>query len=212
MISVVDAQREVLLNPVGTNVWSGQVVQGLNSAAVTWSLAKELYGPSGPYFLIPLSLVIGMVPTTIQWLISRVSCAQCVVVFLYLIYCTALAYNRTSESRYDLTSGHIYGEDGFTVHFPRLLNSYSTVFRVLDCWCQLNYPFLDYRWSGLASMAASILPWMVQKVQLYPWWCTGWRCAGHDLHPVVRCLWCFWKTAAIPFLGWQSISRQCRLL
>lgn len=78
MVSVVDAQREILLDPEGTNVWSGQVVQSLNSAAVTWSLAKELYGRNGPYFVIPLSLVIGMVPTTLQWLISRVSLVLCV--------------------------------------------------------------------------------------------------------------------------------------
>jgi len=71
MISIVDAQRDILLDPVGTNVWSGQVIQGLNSAAVTWSLAKELYGRNGPYFIIPLSLVIGMVPTFFQWLIAK---------------------------------------------------------------------------------------------------------------------------------------------
>jgi len=70
MVSIVDAQREILLEPQGTNVWSGQVVQSLNSAAVTWSLAKELYGPSGPYYIIPLSLVIGLAATTVQWLIS----------------------------------------------------------------------------------------------------------------------------------------------
>ena len=69
MNSVVEAQRDILLDPRGTNVWSGQVLQSLNSAAVTWSLAKQLYSRDGPYFVIPLSLVIGMVPTTIQWLI-----------------------------------------------------------------------------------------------------------------------------------------------
>jgi len=72
MISVVDSQREILLSPTGTNVWSGQVPQGLNSAAVTWSLAKQLYGFNGPYWIIPMSLLIGMVPTTIQWLIHKV--------------------------------------------------------------------------------------------------------------------------------------------
>ncbi|CAA7257463.1 unnamed protein product [Cyclocybe aegerita] len=71
MISVVDAQREILLSPTGTNVWSGQTTQSLNSAAVTWSLAKELYGFNGPYWIIPMSLVIGMVPTTIQWVIHK---------------------------------------------------------------------------------------------------------------------------------------------
>lgn len=78
MISVVDAQREVLLKPIGTNVWSGQVPQSLNSAAVTWSLAKQLYGLHGPYIVIPMSLIIGMVPTFFQWLIWKV----CLLVLL----------------------------------------------------------------------------------------------------------------------------------
>ena len=72
MISVVTAQREVLLDPQGTNVWSGQVTQSLNSQAVTWSLAKQLYGASGPYFIIPMSLVVGMVATFLQWLVWKV--------------------------------------------------------------------------------------------------------------------------------------------
>ncbi|KAI8974273.1 OPT oligopeptide transporter protein-domain-containing protein [Trametes punicea] len=57
MVSVVDAQREILLDPRGTNIWSGQYPQSLNSAAVTWSLAKQLYGPHGPYIWIPLALL-----------------------------------------------------------------------------------------------------------------------------------------------------------
>ena len=72
MVSVVDAQRDILLSPTGTNVWSGQVPQSKNSAAVTWSLAKELYGFNGPYWIVPLSLILGMVPTAIQWLIYKV--------------------------------------------------------------------------------------------------------------------------------------------
>ncbi|KAG5634631.1 hypothetical protein DXG03_005776 [Asterophora parasitica] len=72
MISVVDAQRHILLSPHGTNVWSGIVAQSSNSSAVTWSLAKQLYGRSGPYIIIPLSLIIGMVPTTIQYFVWKV--------------------------------------------------------------------------------------------------------------------------------------------
>ncbi len=72
MSSIVDAQRTILISPEGTNVWSGQEVQSLNSAAVTWALAKYLYGPDGPYIWIPLGLIFGMVPTVIQWLIWRV--------------------------------------------------------------------------------------------------------------------------------------------
>ncbi|KAF7426004.1 hypothetical protein PC9H_008366 [Pleurotus ostreatus] len=35
MVSVVDAQRETLLDPIGSNVWSGQAIQTANSAAIT---------------------------------------------------------------------------------------------------------------------------------------------------------------------------------
>ncbi|KZV59208.1 hypothetical protein PENSPDRAFT_724355 [Peniophora sp. CONT] len=49
MNSIVSAQRETLLDPIGINVWSGQqclqTVQSLNSNALLWALAKELYGP-----------------------------------------------------------------------------------------------------------------------------------------------------------------------
>lgn len=55
-----------------TVLYSGQYPQSLNSAAVTWSLAKQLYGPHGPYIWIPLSLVFGMIPTFIQWLLAKV--------------------------------------------------------------------------------------------------------------------------------------------
>ena len=66
MVSVVTSQREVLLSSSGTNIWSGQTVQSLNTNAVTWALAKYLYTPSGPYFVIPMGLFIGMVPTILQ--------------------------------------------------------------------------------------------------------------------------------------------------
>ncbi|KAF8512057.1 oligopeptide transporter [Gautieria morchelliformis] len=71
MASVTQHQRQVLLDPIGTNVWSGQTVQSLNSAAVTWSLAGQLYGRHGPYIWVPIGLVLGMIPTTVQWFIWR---------------------------------------------------------------------------------------------------------------------------------------------
>ncbi|KAL4067063.1 OPT oligopeptide transporter protein-domain-containing protein [Scleroderma yunnanense] len=71
MVSIVNSERNTILSPTGTNVWSGQVVQSLNSDAVMWSLAKEVYGPGGQYFIVPLSFLIGIVMTVIQWLIWR---------------------------------------------------------------------------------------------------------------------------------------------
>ncbi|KAF8270927.1 OPT oligopeptide transporter protein-domain-containing protein [Lactarius quietus] len=71
MISITGAQRDLLLNPIGNNIWSGQGVQSLNSNAITWSLAKELYGPSGPYFIIPMGIFIGFAITVVHWLVNR---------------------------------------------------------------------------------------------------------------------------------------------
>ncbi|CAE6446396.1 unnamed protein product [Rhizoctonia solani] len=71
MVSITSSRREVLLNPIGTNVWSGATVQSLNSAAVTWSLAGELYGLHGPYKWVPIGLGLGMIPTTIQYFIWK---------------------------------------------------------------------------------------------------------------------------------------------
>jgi di/tricarboxylate transporter len=72
MVSITGSQRELLLDPKGNNIWSGKTVQGQNSEAITWSLAKLLYGPSGPYFMIPLGIFIGFGATFVHWLIYKV--------------------------------------------------------------------------------------------------------------------------------------------
>ncbi|KAI0273164.1 OPT oligopeptide transporter protein-domain-containing protein [Russula aff. rugulosa BPL654] len=71
MVSITGSQREILLEPTGNSVWSGLQVQSLNSHAITWSLAKQLYGPSGPYFIIPLGIFIGFAVTFVHWLINK---------------------------------------------------------------------------------------------------------------------------------------------
>ncbi|KAF4553282.1 OPT oligopeptide transporter-like protein 1 [Elsinoe fawcettii] len=60
MTIIVTNQREILLDPKGNSVWSGSFVQSMNSQAVTWSLAKQIYGAGGRYLVVPLGLVIGM--------------------------------------------------------------------------------------------------------------------------------------------------------
>jgi hypothetical protein len=73
MVSITGSQRELLLDPTGNNIWSGLQIQSLNSHAITWSLAKQLYGPSGPYFVIPLGIFIGFAATFVHWLINKVN-------------------------------------------------------------------------------------------------------------------------------------------
>lgn len=67
MTTIVTNQREILLDPKGSNVWSGSLVQSLNSQAVTWALAKQVYSASGQYLLIPLGLIIGLAFPVVHW-------------------------------------------------------------------------------------------------------------------------------------------------
>jgi len=71
MISIVTQRREVLLDPQGTNVWSGQTVQSLNSQAVTWSLAFREFGIHSQYIWIPMGVLLGFIPTVIQYFIWK---------------------------------------------------------------------------------------------------------------------------------------------
>ncbi|KAF8508624.1 OPT oligopeptide transporter protein-domain-containing protein [Hysterangium stoloniferum] len=72
MSAIVTNQREILLDPVGTNVWrKDYIFSSLNSNAITWSLAGQLYSIKGPYVWVPLGLVFGAIPTIIQWFIWK---------------------------------------------------------------------------------------------------------------------------------------------
>ncbi|KAL4916766.1 OPT oligopeptide transporter protein-domain-containing protein [Aspergillus aurantiobrunneus] len=71
MITIVSNQRAILLDPIGNNVWSGSTVQGLNSQAITWSLAKEVYGTQGRYLIVPLGLLIGLALPAAHWALIR---------------------------------------------------------------------------------------------------------------------------------------------
>ena len=63
MKSIVSTNREVLRDPTGTRVWSGWIIQGLNSAAIAMgALGEELFTvgkPSG-YWIIPFSTCVSL--------------------------------------------------------------------------------------------------------------------------------------------------------
>ncbi|KAI2638736.1 putative OPT peptide transporter Mtd1 [Hypomontagnella submonticulosa] len=72
MTSIVNNQREILLDPAGNNVWSGAFIQSLNSQAVTWALAKQMYGTAGRYLIVPLGIIIGLAVPILHWGLVRV--------------------------------------------------------------------------------------------------------------------------------------------
>lgn len=72
MTTIVTNQREILLDPAGNSVWSGSTVQSLNSQAITWALARDVYGVNGRYLIVPLGLVIGLALPVVHWGLNRV--------------------------------------------------------------------------------------------------------------------------------------------
>ncbi|KAH6661498.1 oligopeptide transporter 8 [Plectosphaerella plurivora] len=72
MNTITKNQREILLDPLGNQVWSGRKIQSLNTTAVTWSMAKYVYGfKNGGYGIVPLSMLIGACIPVILWLIHK---------------------------------------------------------------------------------------------------------------------------------------------
>jgi len=61
MITIVNNNRAVLQDPVGTRVWSGWIIQQYNSNSVAMgALVKELFVFGKPYWLIPFSIFLGL--------------------------------------------------------------------------------------------------------------------------------------------------------
>jgi len=90
MQTVVRNERTILLANEGSRVWSGQQVQSYNANAILWgALGKEIYGPGGPYFIVPLGIVIGLALPIIPYLLYRRYRWE----WLKLINMSVLAYN-----------------------------------------------------------------------------------------------------------------------
>nr|AUB29454.1 oligopeptide transporter [Flammulina velutipes]QED11046.1 oligopeptide transporter 2 [Flammulina velutipes] len=69
---VIDAQRELLLEVQGSNIWSGQQVQSFNSNAISWgALGSQLYSPSGRYAIVPFSILIGLAVPIPFWIAHK---------------------------------------------------------------------------------------------------------------------------------------------
>lgn len=72
MEQITTEKREILLAIQGTNVWSGQMVQKHNSAAITWGgLASKLYSAGARYQWVSLGFLLGIVVPLPFWLIHK---------------------------------------------------------------------------------------------------------------------------------------------
>jgi len=59
MISIVNNNREILVNSNGDSSWSGATIQAFNTNAASWALSRYIYKTGAPYAIVPFGLVIG---------------------------------------------------------------------------------------------------------------------------------------------------------
>ena len=68
MISIVNNQTANLLSIDGTNIWSGQNVQGYNTLAVAWSIPKLMFSAGARYEWVTFAYLVGFVAPIPFWL------------------------------------------------------------------------------------------------------------------------------------------------
>ncbi|KAH6893967.1 peptide transporter MTD1 [Coprinopsis sp. MPI-PUGE-AT-0042] len=72
MKTIITTHRSILLDVQGSNIWSGQQPQGFNSNAITWgALAQHLYSPGGRYWIVPFSVLLGLLVPIPFWLAHK---------------------------------------------------------------------------------------------------------------------------------------------
>lgn len=72
MISIVNANRDLLADSNGSAAWSGATIQSYNTNATSWALAKYLYGSGGMYYIVPIGLIIGAGIVAVHRIMSHV--------------------------------------------------------------------------------------------------------------------------------------------
>ena len=85
MISIVNANRELLINGNGDSSWSGATMQAYNTNATSWALAKYLYKTGTQYAMVPIGMAIGAAIVALHRIVVVVSSTYFVLHFLHLI-------------------------------------------------------------------------------------------------------------------------------
>ncbi|OSD07818.1 OPT oligopeptide transporter [Trametes coccinea BRFM310] len=74
MISIVKNNREALIDPLGTRIWSGWIIQGYNSSSVAMgALGKELFAFGKPYYLVAFAIFIGLLFPIPFWIVHKLA-------------------------------------------------------------------------------------------------------------------------------------------
>uniref|UniRef100_A0A093Y221 Oligopeptide transporter 6 n=1 Tax=Talaromyces marneffei PM1 TaxID=1077442 RepID=A0A093Y221_TALMA len=162
MTTIVSNQREILLDPIGNNVWSGSYVQSLNSNAITWALAKEMYGIHGQYLIVPLGLVIGLAFPVLHWgvikVFPRVAKLE-INTAVILTYAGLIYFGNTSWIWSSIVVG-IFSQVWLRRRLPRVYNKYNYLIgAALDGGSQLVIFILSFAVFGASGNEVPFPTW-----------------------------------------------------
>jgi OPT oligopeptide transporter protein len=74
MRNIVSNNRTVLLDPVGSRIWSGWIIQQYNSAAVAMgAFSHDLFMVNQMYWLLPFAIFIGFFLPIPFWIVYKLS-------------------------------------------------------------------------------------------------------------------------------------------
>ena len=74
MHTIVNANREALIDPVRTRIWSGWVIQSYNSSSIAMgALGQELFIYGKPYYLVGFTFFMGLAFPIPFWLVHKLS-------------------------------------------------------------------------------------------------------------------------------------------
>ncbi|CAK3789992.1 peptide transporter MTD1 [Lecanosticta acicola] len=162
MITIVNSKREILLNPIGNSVWSGANMQSLNSQAITWALAKEIYGAHGRYIIVPLGLVIGLALPALHWgLIKLVPRLRDVPINTAIIAAySGLYYVGSTSWIWSTIAVGFFSQVYLRKRFPEIFNKYNYLIgAALDGGVQLVIFILSFAVFGASGKSHAFPTW-----------------------------------------------------
>ncbi|KAI1377096.1 OPT peptide transporter Mtd1 [Hypoxylon crocopeplum] len=162
MTIIVNSQREILLDPEGNNVWSGSILQSLNSQAVTWALAKDMYGAAGRYVIVPLGLVIGLAVPILHWGLIRVlpRLKEWPVNTAIILVYSGLNYYGNSSWIWSSIAVGIFSQVWLRRRLPGVYNKYNYLIgAALDGGSQLVIFILSFAVFGASGKAYPFPTW-----------------------------------------------------
>ncbi|KAF2168188.1 hypothetical protein M409DRAFT_65680 [Zasmidium cellare ATCC 36951] len=162
MTIIVTNQREILLSPQGNQIWSGSFLQSLNTQAITWALAKDVYSASSRYFIVPIGIIIGLALPMIHAVISRFSPmvrSWPLNTALIMTYAGSAYYGQTSYLSTALAVG-VFTQMYLRKRHPEIFNKYNYVVGAgLDGGAQIIILVLSFAVYGASGKTTPFPRW-----------------------------------------------------